>query len=114
MPAEIDKEKYDELKELGGGSSDLLLELVDKYLENTPGLLADAKKALAEGDMKKLDYCVHTMKGSSLSLGLKPVSEKLVAMNQKTKAEDTADLEEELNSIDQDIEDIKKLRAQLS
>ena len=108
MAIEISSEKFNELKNLGGIS--LVEKLLDKFLQTTPRLVADAKAALQSGDHAKIDYCVHTMKGSSLSLGISTMSDLLVDMNLRTKKNDTTNLAEDLAKLDDLLKELSEYR----
>ena len=52
-----------------GGDSDFLKELVDAYLDSTPGLLAAMRQAVAAGDAAGLQRAAHTLKTGSANMG---------------------------------------------
>ena len=47
------------------GSSELLLELVDLFLEEAPQLIEVMRKSLKQGDMQELARSAHSMKGAA-------------------------------------------------
>jgi HPt (histidine-containing phosphotransfer) domain-containing protein len=102
MPAEIAPEKLAELKSLGGDT--LITKLLEKFVENSARLIADGQAALTSGDATKVDYCVHTLKGSAMSLGLNEMSELLINLNVRTKA----------RNLEGAAADFTKLAAQLA
>jgi HPt (histidine-containing phosphotransfer) domain-containing protein len=51
------------------GEPDLIVELVELYLESAPRQLAALLSAAAEGDEASLKCAAHSLKGSSASLG---------------------------------------------
>ena len=53
----------------GEGEPDLIVELIDLYLEDTPHRVADIREALAKTDGLSLERAAHGLKGSSASLG---------------------------------------------
>jgi HPt (histidine-containing phosphotransfer) domain-containing protein len=53
----------------GEGEPDLIVELIDLYLEDTPHRVADIREALAKTDGLSLQRSAHGLKGSSASLG---------------------------------------------
>jgi HPt (histidine-containing phosphotransfer) domain-containing protein len=83
MPAEISPEKLSELKSLGGDA--LIKKLLEKFLENSARLIQEGREATAANDATKVDYCVHTLKGSAMSLGLDAMSELLIDLNSRTR-----------------------------
>ena len=58
----------------GEGEPDLIVELIDLYLEDTPHRVADIREALAKTDGLSLGRAAHGLKGSSASLGATQVA----------------------------------------
>jgi HPt (histidine-containing phosphotransfer) domain-containing protein len=54
--------------------SNLLVELIDMFLESTPLRILSIRKAANEKDWFRLKHAVHTLKGSSSTLGLRQVA----------------------------------------
>lgn len=52
-----------------GGDVGFLKELVDAYLDSTPGLLAAMRQAAANGDAAGLQRAAHTLKTGSATMG---------------------------------------------
>lgn len=98
MATEISAEKLAELKSLGGDA--LIAKLLGKYVENSEKLLNEARTALAANDGNKVDYCIHTLKGSALSLGLTSMSTILVDLNVRTKAHNLENVGPDLDKLD--------------
>ena len=60
----------DTLRELNeDGEPDIVTELIDLFLRDTPPRLAALKDAIREGDVQALSQNAHTLKGSSANLG---------------------------------------------
>lgn len=55
------------------GEPDLIVELIDLYVEDTPRRLAAIRSASADGDLEALRRAAHGLKGSSASLGARQV-----------------------------------------
>lgn len=113
MPFKIDPVKYTELLELSNGDDSLLKDLIDKYLVNTPKLIKKTETALRENDIKTIDYCIHTMKGSSLCLGFEPIGGKLIEMNKKTKQGDISGIAEFLVELEAAVKDVREYREKI-
>lgn len=105
MPTEIAADKLAELKALGGDA--LISKLLGKFMENSGKLLSDALAATAAGDAAKVDYCVHTLKGSALSLGLNDMSNILIDLNVRTKAKNLSGAEGDLKKLQQLLVEVK-------
>lgn len=57
------------------GEPDLIVELIDLYLEDAPRRIAALREALAAMDESGLKRAAHTLKGSSANLGARRVAE---------------------------------------
>lgn len=106
----IHPEKLAELKSLGG--DDLITTLLEKYIENAQMLLNEAESAIGTADAEKIDYCIHTLKGSSLSLGLEALSEILVPLNQRTKAQELEGMADSLKQLRVLLEEVVTYKQQ--
>jgi len=109
MATEISAEKLAELKSLGGDA--LIAKLLLKFVENSEKLLAEARTAVTAGDASKVDYCVHTLKGSSLSLGLTSMSTILVDFNHRTKAKNLEGAAADLDQLDKLLIEAREYKA---
>lgn len=70
MPdAAVDEAALGELLETVGGDRAFLAELVESYLADSPGLLAEMLGAAVAGDAASLRRAAHTLKSTSASLG---------------------------------------------
>ena len=65
----VDRETLAALLDSLGGDVDFLRELVDAYLDSTPGLFAAMRQAAAAGDAASLQRAAHTLKTGSASMG---------------------------------------------
>lgn len=71
-PADVtfDRAPLDEMRaSLGDESGEFVAEIIDAFLEQSPGLLESAQEAVAEEDRDRLRFSAHTLKGSSRSVG---------------------------------------------
>lgn len=109
MPAEIAPDKLAELRSLGG--DELISKLLGKFVENSARLINEAVTAAAAGNADKVDYCVHTLKGSAMSLGLSEMSEILIPLNVRTKAKDLSGAAEDLEKLKQQLRDVEAYKA---
>lgn len=60
---------FDELQE--DGAPDLIVELIDLYLEGAPVLISAIQNAVADADGLSLKGAAHSLKGSSGTLGVR-------------------------------------------
>jgi HPt (histidine-containing phosphotransfer) domain-containing protein len=63
----IDQATFDELKESAG--SDFVHELVDTFLAEAPGMLADLRRAFTDADAERFRRIAHTLKSNSNTFG---------------------------------------------
>jgi len=81
----INEKKLNELKDLSDGTTELMKDLLVKFYENSIKLLDTADESAKVEDYKKVEYVVHTLKGSALSLGLEPMGEFVTSFNATLK-----------------------------
>ncbi|MBI4396379.1 MAG: response regulator [Elusimicrobia bacterium] len=68
----IDPSRLENLREAAGDESVRLVgEVIDRFLEDTPGRLENIRKAVQENNSKNLEMAAHSLKGSSANLGAK-------------------------------------------
>lgn len=65
----IDQDAFDRFFDSLGGDAEFLSELVQAYLDSSPGLLAGMQQAIASGDAPSLRRASHSLKTGSASLG---------------------------------------------
>ncbi|NET25019.1 response regulator [Okeania sp. SIO1I7] len=71
----VDLAVLQELKKMAGGESELLVEVIDCYLEDSPKLLDEMSQAIKQQQAKLLQRSAHSMKSSSASVGASNLSE---------------------------------------
>ncbi len=73
---------------LTDGDRELLIEVVNIFLEDYPRLCRNAHQALAEGDAKTLERVAHTVRGSVANFGAKPSIQAAHRLEQLSKSGD--------------------------
>jgi len=71
----IDKAVLQELKEMAGDEPEMVVEIINCYLEETPILLDEITQAIEQKQPELLQKSAHTMKSSSASVGATKLSE---------------------------------------
>ncbi len=71
----IDQAVLEELKEMAEGDYEMVVEIIDCYLEETPILLDEISQAVAQEQAELLRKSAHTMKSSSASVGATKLSQ---------------------------------------
>jgi len=71
----IDQSKLDELRMLSDEETDLLSELIDIFMDDTPGRLVDLAAAVGQGDPEGTMQNAHALKSSCAQMGAIQLSE---------------------------------------
>ncbi len=71
----LDLRKLLEFRDMAGGDNQILVELIDCYLEDSPNLINNMAEAIAVGVAENLQRAAHTLKSSSASLGADVLSQ---------------------------------------
>ena len=93
----VDRETLDGL--LATTDAEFVGELIDAYLEDSPGLIAGMRQALAAGNAIEFTRAAHSLKSSSASLGamgLSALAKELEGMGKQSKLDGAAPLIEQL------------------
>jgi HPt (histidine-containing phosphotransfer) domain-containing protein len=69
MPDVLDQPTLAALLDSVGGDTEFMKELLDAYLQSTPGLFATMRKAAADGDGPGLQRAAHSLKTGSANIG---------------------------------------------
>ncbi|MDJ0556461.1 MAG: response regulator [Microcoleaceae cyanobacterium MO_207.B10] len=86
----IDKVVLDELKEMAGGDTEVIIEVINCYLEESVQLFDAMSQGITEGNAKTLRYSAHSLKSSSASVGaifLSQLSQELEDIGRKNTIE---------------------------
>jgi HPt (histidine-containing phosphotransfer) domain-containing protein len=74
MDQVLDMEVVEELLALTGDSDpELLLDLINMFLEDAPTKLEAMNEGLANGDLEQVAHAAHSLKGSAGNLGIRMV-----------------------------------------
>ena len=85
-PDVIDQARICELRSLGGrGESNVLTTILQKYLNDGPGQLADIRSAFAVGEWLKLRDINHKLNGTSANVGAKRVSKLCSTLSENVR-----------------------------
>jgi PAS domain S-box-containing protein len=83
----IDPAVFGALRELEEeGAPGFLRELIDLYLSDLPGRLAELERAVAAGDAPAVQRAAHTLKGSSANLGARRVATDCEAIERDARS----------------------------
>jgi len=66
--------------------TDLLGELCDLFLEESPSMLPEVKEAITQNDAKSLESATHTLKGFVGNFGAKDACEAALVLEETARA----------------------------
>ena len=115
----VNMEVVQELLDLtGDGDPELLLDLIDMFLDDAPTKVGAILEGAASHDMEAVERAAHSLKGSSGNLGavlLQDVAEKLQVAGRNGENDEVASLLDPLRDESQRAADaLRSLRAEYS
>ncbi|HZN12195.1 MAG TPA: response regulator, partial [Blastocatellia bacterium] len=94
LTAALDAEVINSLRQLQKqGSGDIGDELIDLFLKEAPERLAAIRRAVEQDDPRALVRAAHRLKGSSATLGARPLAELCAQLEQRGRANAAAGAE---------------------
>jgi HPt (histidine-containing phosphotransfer) domain-containing protein len=105
--ANMDFTMLSNLLKLADGSEEFVLSIVELYLEDTAKLLNEIDHNLIEHDAKALKFNVHTIKGSSGSVGALAVIAQCAEIENRLSAGDLTGIEPVCNRLKLEFERVK-------
>ncbi len=85
------------------GEPDLIVELIDLYIEDAPHWVEAMRLAAAAKDATMLKRAAHSLKGSSGSLGVRQVAETCRMLEQSNGSDSVGKVEELLQLLDREF-----------
>ena len=107
----IDLDVIATLRDLDDGEGEVLEELVDLFLTDSPDRIAEMRGASASGDQELLKRAAHTLKGSSRNLGASSLAEICQVIESKSME---AQIEEASKLIPQVEAELSKVEVALN
>jgi PAS domain S-box-containing protein len=95
------------------GDVDLLKEIAEMFLEESPVLMDRMRQATAEGDCKKLERAAHTIKGSVGNFAAKPAFDAAQKLENLGRDGDMNHAVEAFKTLEREIERLKPALAAL-
>lgn len=92
---------------------ELLLELLDIYIEDFVSKRTALGEAITSKDLTKIKEVAHSMKGASGNISAKRMYESCLKLEQLARANDTNGLEDLAKTVDSQFEEIKANAAKL-
>lgn len=102
----------DALVALLDGNPDLIVTIVDSFLDDCPDYMDAIREAVETGDAEVLKREAHGLKGAAGSLRAQSASEAAEALEEMGRSDDFAEAEAALDTLEQEIDRLKDdLRA---
>ncbi len=116
MQNALDKNVLDELLSFASdGDPDLLLDLIQMFLDDSPSKVAAVREGLETGDFEKAERAAHSLKASSGNLGariVQDICEQLQVLTRGRKMNESLELAPRLEqSYAAAASELQKLRA---
>lgn len=73
------------LEDIAGGSSDFIIEMIDMFLEQTPGYFNDIKQGIVDKDWKKVSDLAHKVKPTLAFMGSAPAKETMALIEMDSR-----------------------------
>jgi HPt (histidine-containing phosphotransfer) domain-containing protein len=94
-------------RELGGGSAEIIAEIVEAFLQDTPELVAQMRAAVAARDPALLDRAAHTLKSSSATVGAMVLSARCRAIEEQARGGAAGDIGAAVEGVAQEFERVR-------
>lgn len=102
----------DALIALLDGNPDLIVTIIDSFLDDCPDYMDAIREAVETGDAEMLKREAHGLKGAAGSLRAKSASEAAEVLEEMSRSDDFAEAEAALETLEQEIDRLKEdLRA---
>ena len=106
---------YEDFLDRIDGDVDLLKEVVEIFLQDTPGLLADLYTAIKHGDAESVERAAHTLKGATANISAKRLYSLAQQVQQSVKNKDAASLESLIDHFEENFDELdRELRGYLT
>ena len=102
-----------EVLERVDGDKELLGELVELFLEESPSMLADVKEAVARNDAKALEYAAHTLKGSVGNFWAKDACEAAFVLEEAARARSLSGAETSSVALEKILQELEPIPSSL-
>ncbi len=95
------------------GDKELLMEMVELFLQDSPRLIGAIREAAARGDAKSLERSAHTLKGSVSNFCASAAAAAALRLEQMGREGDLAQAAEGCAALEKEIARLKALLAEL-
>ena len=109
----MDSERYASLRSLGGDSDELIVELLQKYVESGEREIQGIKDSGNSRNSEQLRRHLHTIRGASLNLGLNAIEGVLSKMHDQARAEDYERFEAQIALLQEEFDRVVRLKQDM-
>ncbi len=88
--------ELDALRRLTAGSPEILVQIIDDYVETAARLVKAVREATERGDLKAIEHAAHSLKGSSGQMGAHPLMLESAAIERAAASGDLATVHDRL------------------
>ena len=82
MPSRIN---FSYLEDIAGGSNEFIIEMIDMFLEQTPGYCEDIKQGIVDKDWKKVSDYAHKVKPTLAFMGSDSAKEAMATIEMDSR-----------------------------
>ena len=97
---------FDDAQE--SGEPDLVVELIDLYLDEASQIVAGMKEAAAKKDELAIHRAAHSLKGSSSNLGILQMAQMCSELEQM-KSDDMAAIDEQVRKMEKELVQVRQI-----
>jgi CheY-like chemotaxis protein len=84
----LDKSELEQLLDTIGGDFEILVELIDTFLEEAPGLIEGLNKAVRDNDVSEVNRLSHSLKSNGADYGAKKFSQLCKTLEMQARSGD--------------------------
>ena len=88
----LDRVAVDQLEAITGGDTDIMRELIDVFLKDSPKQLSALREAVENGDAETARRCAHTLKSTAATFGADELAKLCEQLETTTSADRLADV----------------------
>jgi len=100
---------YDDFLDRIDGDVDLLKEVIEIFLEDTPGLLANLYSGIKRDDTKAVERAAHTLKGATANISAKRLQQLSHHVQRMLKKNGAAQLESFIGDFEENFEKLDRV-----
>ncbi len=98
---------YQEVMERVENDRELLIELIEIFLDDCPPKIRKIREAAAGGDYTQMSDMAHSLKGSSGNLAAKKMSSLFLQIEQKGKSQDASGVDDILGDAEALLQELR-------